>query len=265
MCVVSDLDKHTFMYHNADIYINGQIAYLICGQPELYMCRLQGWTPEKFFESMPDFFIDVFLDDPTPDGKLTEKTKKRFKIDPRLFLKLDTVGWFITYIRSPAQAGGPSSTNLDGAYGCPTGTSIIVGNKFLTQFALEVQIFMPDKKDRSSFEVQYQVNPKPSNDGLWSLWLIIPFLVFVFAVVLVGCYAVIKKRYHEENADSEVGEQSDEDEDQMEYEKAEKNRVSTMGQRTTSLRESGFADVGQKGGYRTSDAGRERGDIKIKF
>jgi hypothetical protein len=33
MCVVSDLDKYTFMYHNAYDYINGQIAELICGQP----------------------------------------------------------------------------------------------------------------------------------------------------------------------------------------------------------------------------------------
>jgi hypothetical protein len=216
---------------------------------------------------MPDFFIDVFLDDPTPDGKFTKDgTKKRFKIDPRLFLQLDSAGWFIPYIRGPAQAGGPSTANLDGAYGCPVGTSIIVGNKFLTQYALEVKLFMPDKQDRSSFEVHYQVNEKPHDGGLWSLWLIIPFLLLVLAVVVVGCYAVIKKRNHEENADSDshLGEGSDEGEDQeMEYEKAKKNRVSTNGQRTTALRDSEFADVGRKSLLRKLEAGRERGDIKI--
>jgi hypothetical protein len=267
MCVVSDLDKYTFMYHNAHEYINGQIAELICGQPELYFCRLQGWTPERFFESMPDFFIDVFLDDPTPDGKFTKDvTKKRFKIDPRLFLELDSAGWFIPYIRGPAEARGPSRSNLDGAYGCPIGTSIIVGNKFLTQYALEVKLFMPDKQDRSNFEVHYQVNEKPDDGGLWSLWLIIPFLLLVLAVVVVGCYAVIKKRYHEENADSDsqFGEGSDEGDDQeMEFEKARVNKVSSIGQRTTSLRESGFADLERRSWPRKSEAGRERGDIKI--
>ena len=65
MCIVSDLDVDTFMYHNDYNYINQQIAERICQQPKLYDCRYEGWNTEQFFAKLPDFFIDVFQEPPS--------------------------------------------------------------------------------------------------------------------------------------------------------------------------------------------------------
>ena len=129
--------------------------------------------------------------------------KRRLTIKPKSLFEINEEGWIVPFIADPSHIG--NRKNLDGAYGCPDGTSFIVGSKFLTHFALKIKIHLEDKLDPTSNKVYYQLYDPDEESPYYILWYIIVYMVAVFGIVIWFIIALILKykRKAKENLDND--------------------------------------------------------------
>lgn len=149
LCIVSDM-KNLFIMHKDANLINKGIAHLACRNDDIEDCRFE--TAEDLFKNLPFFYIRVYDNENTKDKETKTKT---YEIDPRDFLNVDDQGW----LRSTIATSGYNTqqNDLSGLYGCPDGTAMIVGNKFLTSYSLAIKIGMSDANDPTTAIIYFGV------------------------------------------------------------------------------------------------------------
>lgn len=186
-CIVSDMSKW-FMVHQAGDAINARLAKKACEQNTIAACKA-ALNPNidqiKDFKLI--FYNTTVIDDQTVSQEINFPASK--------FLRIDANGDLETHI---TQGTGGSWLDM---YDCPIGTTIILGQKFLTMNSLQIKLVPPqtDTHDLGSYKVYFGLEDTASSIRWWIILLIILGAIIILGVIVIFVISCIKKNAAKKN------------------------------------------------------------------
>lgn len=180
-CIVSDMSDW-FMVHQAGDAINARLAKMACEQNTIAACTAAR-APK--IDQIKDFKLIFYNTAITEDQHVSQE----INFPASKFLRINEAGDLETKITQG------TSGSMQDMYDCPIGTTIILGQKFLTMSSLQIKLVPPqtDTHDLGSYKVYFGLEDTASSIRWWIILLIILGAIIILGVIVIFVISCVKK------------------------------------------------------------------------